>query len=80
MGATTITIDDFEALLDTLADILEVDSKVEAAEIGLRCLVNILEIDALNVTTEGAYWPGFDPAAYLKSWDDRMRNGAPEDE
>ena len=48
MCTRTISADVHEALLTTLTDILEIDSEVEAAEISLRLLVHILEIEALN--------------------------------
>lgn len=66
MCTRTISIDAHEALLATLIDILEVDSEVEAAEIGLRLIVHILEIEALNASSGDRYWPGFDPAEYLR--------------
>jgi hypothetical protein len=66
MCTRTISVDADQALLATLTDILEIDSEVEAAEIGLRLLVHILEIEALNLSSGDRYWPDFDPAEYLR--------------
>lgn len=69
MQTTTKSIDVEDDLLTSLAEIYEVDPVQKAIELALWRLANILEIEALNRDNRDAYWPGFDPAEYLKTGD-----------